>query len=150
MKITRVEQDANASVRHVGLAVVSEMARLCGLNDLCQELTTLKQPPISDAELLRTLCGLLCQGKTDFDHVKAFRDDAFFLGLPGFLWVAGRDKVCFQIHVLAYNLGVLMRAVHGIGTPRSPRERALLAYMALCWLILLSMLIRVVDSDDND
>jgi hypothetical protein len=79
VKITRVEQDPKASVGHVGLALISEMARVSGLNDLCQELTTLKQPQISDAELLRTLCGLLCQGKTDFDHVKAFRDDAFFL-----------------------------------------------------------------------
>jgi transposase len=55
----------------------------------------------------------------------------------------------YLIHALAYNLGVVMRAVHGIGTPRSPRERALLAYLALCWLLLHSILIRVVDSDDN-
>ena len=61
MKITRVEQDPKASVGHVGLAVISEMARLSGLNDLCQELTTLKQPQVSDAEFLRTLCGLMCQ-----------------------------------------------------------------------------------------
>ena len=64
VKITRVEQDPNASIGHVGLAVISEMARVSGLNDLCQKLTTLEQPQISDAEILRTLCGLLCQGKT--------------------------------------------------------------------------------------
>lgn len=89
MKITRVEQDANASVGHVGLAVISEMARLCGLNDLCRELTTLKQPQISDAELLRTLCGLLCQGKTDFDHVKAFR----VLRRRKWNWVTAHDSL---------------------------------------------------------
>jgi len=55
----------------------------------------------------------------------------------------------YLIHALAYNLGVLMRAVHVIGTPRSPRERALLAYLAPCWLILHSILIRGVYSDDN-
>jgi hypothetical protein len=56
----------------------------------------------------------------------------------------------YLIQALAYNLGVLMRKMHGIGTPRSPRERALLAYLALCWLMLLSILIRVVDSEKND
>jgi len=50
----------------------------------------------------------------------------------------------YLIQALAYNLGVLMRKMHGIGTPRRPRERALLPYLALYWLTLLSMLIRIV------
>jgi hypothetical protein len=56
----------------------------------------------------------------------------------------------YLIQALAYNLGVLMRKMHGIGTPRSPREKALLAYLVLCWLILLSMLIWIIDSEKND
>ena len=55
----------------------------------------------------------------------------------------------YLIQALAYNLGALMRKMHGFGTPRSPRERALLAYLALCWLMLLSMLIGVVLSEND-
>jgi len=33
------------------------------LDDLCREVTAMKQAQISDEEILRTLCGLLCQGR---------------------------------------------------------------------------------------
>ena len=78
MSIREVQPDSSASVGHVGLALIAEMARISGLDDLTREVTMTKQAQISDAEVLRTVCGLLCQGKTDFDHVKAFRQDAFF------------------------------------------------------------------------
>jgi hypothetical protein len=43
----------------------------------------------------------------------------------------------YLIHALAYNLGVLVRTMYGFGNPRSSRERALLSYIVLWWLILL-------------
>lgn len=78
MTIREVQRDSNASIGHVGLALITEMTRVSGLDDLCREVTDMKQAQISDEEILRTLCGLICQGKTDFDHVKGFLNDSFF------------------------------------------------------------------------
>lgn len=35
-------------------------------------------PSISNADVARSYLGLLCQGKHDFDHIEAFRQDEFF------------------------------------------------------------------------
>ncbi len=60
MTIREVQRDSNASIGHVGLALITEMTRVSGLDDLCREVTAMKQAQISDEEILRTLCGLLC------------------------------------------------------------------------------------------
>lgn len=36
------------------------------------------KPDISNRDVAYSYIGLLCQGKTDFDHIEAFRDDEFF------------------------------------------------------------------------
>jgi len=36
------------------------------------------RPEISHGDVCVSFLGLLCQGKTDYDHIEAFRDDKFF------------------------------------------------------------------------
>ena len=78
MIISEVTHSRSSQFGHAGLALIGEMARICGIDDLGRKVSKAKQPQIQDAEILRTLCGLFCQGKTDFDHVKEYREDEFF------------------------------------------------------------------------
>jgi len=52
----------------------------------------------------------------------------------------------YLIQALSYNLGVVMRAVHGFGTPRSLKERALLACLAVYGLVFLAFSLSRVSS----
>jgi hypothetical protein len=63
---------------HSGLALVGEMARISGLDDLCQKISPKKNPHIPERDIIKTLCGLICQGKSDFDNVRQVMDDNFF------------------------------------------------------------------------
>ena len=76
MTIHEVHHGTGANIGHVGLALIAEMTRVSGLDDLCRKSTKAKQAYIPDEEILPTICGLMCQGKTDFDRVPAFREDA--------------------------------------------------------------------------
>ena len=41
-------------------------------------LPHVKNPQVSNSDCVISYLGLLCQGKSDFDHIEAFRDDQFF------------------------------------------------------------------------
>ena len=69
MLINDVKRSRTSQMGPAGLALIGEMARVSGLDDLARK-SKAKQPNITYPEILRTLCGLLCQGKTDFDQVK--------------------------------------------------------------------------------
>lgn len=78
MKINSVTHSTEASIGHAGLSLIGEMARISGLDHACLGITDMKQPRVSDTDILRSLCGLIAQGKTDFDHIREFAKDAFF------------------------------------------------------------------------
>jgi hypothetical protein len=78
MKIDSVAHSNKASIGHAGLSLIGEMARISGLDHACVGITGMKQPQITDPDILRSLCGLLAQGKTDFDHIREFSEDSFF------------------------------------------------------------------------
>lgn len=78
MKIESVAHSNKDTIGHAGLSLISEMARICGLDDATRGITRMKQPQISDPDILRSLCGLIAQGKTDFDHIREFAKDSFF------------------------------------------------------------------------
>ena len=74
MSIREVQPDSSGSVGHVGLALIAEMSRISGLDDLTREVTMTKQAQISDAEILRTLCGLLERGGRPYISEYSFND----------------------------------------------------------------------------
>ena len=77
MTISKIERSSSC-MGHSGLALIGEMARISGLDDLCQRISPKKNPHIPEREIIRALCGLICQGKTDFDNVRQVMDDDFF------------------------------------------------------------------------
>lgn len=83
MTISEVRHDGSSQFGHAGLALIGELARISVVDELGHRISKAKQPQITDSEILRTLCGLLCQGKTDFDHVKEFREDESFQNVLG-------------------------------------------------------------------
>ena len=78
MSIVDIEASNSSQFGHAGLALIGEMARISGADEACDNISIAKQPQIKDKEILRTLFGLLSQGKTDFDQVKEFKDNSFF------------------------------------------------------------------------
>lgn len=78
MPITDIKRNNGSNIGHVGLALISEMARISGLDTLVDRLGPGKAPQIKEREIFRTMAGLMCQGKTDFDHVREYYGDDFF------------------------------------------------------------------------
>jgi len=78
MKVDFVAHSEKATVGHEGLPLIGEMAHISGLDEACLGITRKKQPQIADANILLSLCGLIAQGKTDFDHIRQFAGDSFF------------------------------------------------------------------------
>lgn len=78
MLITDIKRNAGTTIGHAGLALIGEMARISGLDALVNRLSPGKMPQIEEHEIFRTLIGLMCQGKTDFDHIREYYGDDFF------------------------------------------------------------------------
>ena len=65
---------------HSGLALIGALMertalqeRLCGVS-----LPGCREPKITHADIAKTMIGLLCIGKPDYDAVEAFREVPFF------------------------------------------------------------------------
>lgn len=76
----QLEQSDETLVTHSGLALVG---LLLSKTNLRKELNEIKLPDnptphISNADIVLSYIGLLCQGKSDFDHIEPLRDDFFF------------------------------------------------------------------------
>ncbi|OUM84144.1 MAG: transposase [Bacillus thermozeamaize] len=65
---------------HAGLATVGALLAHTRLGKRLNRtrLTDIEHPYHSHADVLKSYLGLLCQGKSDFDHIEPFRDDEVF------------------------------------------------------------------------
>lgn len=75
-----LEQSDETLTTHSGLALVGLML---SKSDLEKRLNRLLlpdrgEPDISNFDVAASYLGLLCQGKSDFDHIESFRQDDFF------------------------------------------------------------------------
>lgn len=81
MKKFIIESTNERIVAQSGLAIVGNLLHQ---TDLAEKLNDCKLPDISrnpfcsNGDIAKSYIGLLCQGKSDFDHIESFRDDAFF------------------------------------------------------------------------
>lgn len=69
---------------HSGLTVIGALLSKTHLRKKLDQtvLTGVKTPDISHGDVMTSYIGLLCQGKSDFDHIEPFRnDDAFAISL---------------------------------------------------------------------
>ena len=81
MKKFVIEPTKERIVAQAGLAIVGN---LLNQTNLVSRLNAYKLPDISrypacsNGDVAKSYIGLLCQGKSDYDNIETFRDDAFF------------------------------------------------------------------------
>ncbi|AJO21810.1 IS1380 family transposase [Heyndrickxia coagulans] len=81
MKKLVIEATKERIVAQSGLAIVGN---LLSLTNLASRLNAYRLPDISrnpvcsNADVAKSYIGLLCQGKSDYDNIETFREDAFF------------------------------------------------------------------------
>jgi hypothetical protein len=81
----KFEQSNEYLTTHAGLTIIGALLSRTQLRQrvgqtVLPEIKTF--PDISNGDVLTSYVGLLCQGKSDFDHIEPFRkDDAFSLSL---------------------------------------------------------------------
>jgi len=78
MKISKVVNKDDLQTGPAGLILLGEMVRAIELDKIAKAITS-GNPQITAADILRTMIGLLSQGKSDFDHAKAVIGDEFFM-----------------------------------------------------------------------
>lgn len=80
MKI-EFEQSNEYLTTHAGLTIIGALISKTQLHQRVNQthLPEIKtSPDISNADVLSSYIGLLCQGKSDFDQIEPFRTDAAF------------------------------------------------------------------------
>ncbi|SMP82500.1 hypothetical protein SAMN06295888_1527, partial [Desulfonatronum zhilinae] len=78
MGISKVIHKQNLQAGPAGLVFVGQMAKLAGLDAVAKQVT-IGRPQISTENILKTMLGLMVQGKTDFDHVKPLAGNRYFM-----------------------------------------------------------------------
>ena len=74
------EQSDETLTTHSGLALIGLLLSKTNLGAALNSTTIPDNltPEISHADVIFSYIGLLCQGKSDFDHIEPFREDPFF------------------------------------------------------------------------
>jgi hypothetical protein len=80
MKIEFVRSQELILTTHAGLSTVGALIAHTQLNNRLNRTTLkdVKYPLHSHADIMKSYIGLLCQGKSDFDHIEPFRNDDVF------------------------------------------------------------------------
>ena len=75
-----IEESKEILTTHAGLYAVGELLRKTKLRSRLNaiRLAGRPEPEISHGDVAVSYIGLLCQGKNDFDHIEAHREDDFF------------------------------------------------------------------------
>ncbi len=75
-----LEQSDETLATHSGLALVGLLLSKTSLRNKLNaiKLPDSPSPHLSHADIVLSYIGLLCQGKSDFDHIEPLRDDPFF------------------------------------------------------------------------
>lgn len=102
MKISKVVHDQKLQIGPAGLVMLGEMARVIELDSACRSISK-GNPKITNADILKTMIGLIAQGKTDFDHVKAFIGNEFFMNSMGIGRVPSAETYRQKFQDLAMN-----------------------------------------------
>lgn len=76
----QLEQSDESLTTHSGLALVGLLLLKTNMKKRLNQITTpeITQPQISNGDIATSYIGLLCQGKSDYDHIEEFREDPFF------------------------------------------------------------------------
>ena len=94
MKIDSVANANEASIGHTRLSLSGEMGRISCHDNEFLSITEMKQPQISNPDILRSICGFVAQGETDFDHIKKLTQGSFFENALGI----SPHTICRNLH----------------------------------------------------
>jgi hypothetical protein len=72
MEVTNEPLTANA-----GLAVIGQLMRIAGIGQVYSNRNNHKEK-ISNADIIKSICGLISSGKVSFDHIKLVTEDPYF------------------------------------------------------------------------
>ncbi|WP_072873252.1 hypothetical protein [Alicyclobacillus tolerans] len=76
-----IEQSDEVIVTHSGMALIGLLLEKTRIGERLNQtrLDGMGTPEILNRDIAHAFIGLLCQGKTDFDHIEPFREDDYFL-----------------------------------------------------------------------
>lgn len=109
-----------------GLGVVGMLFNSLPLGERVNASTVAgaEQPEISHRDVLASYLGLLAQGKNDFDHVDAFRDDPFFAVSLGLTHVPSSPTLRQRLDQAASTVGAGWKAAILAGSDELLRRHA--------------------------
>lgn len=75
-----LDQSMETLTAHSGLALIGLLLSHTRISKrlIKYKLPAVHNPTVSHPDVLYAYLGLLCQGKSDFDHIEPFREDKFF------------------------------------------------------------------------
>ena len=102
MKVAKVVHKEKLQSGPAGLVFLGEMARMIQIDQMARKITS-GNPQIAVKDILRTMIGLLSQGKSDFDHAKAVIGEEFFMNSMGIDRVPSAETYRQKFQELALN-----------------------------------------------
>lgn len=76
--IFKIRQGDEHLSSHSGLALVGTLLSKTSINERVDQIPIANKPPITNGDTVRTMIGLCCLGKPDFDAVEPMRKQPFF------------------------------------------------------------------------
>ena len=75
-----LDQSMETLTAHSGLALIGLLLSHTRIAKrlISNRLPGVHNPTVTHPDVLYAYLGLLCQGKSDFDHIEPFREDVFF------------------------------------------------------------------------
>ncbi len=111
MKI-KVERCKQGAANFAGLMFVVELVKRSGLDKVVKKHPCKVGARISDLNVLLSYCCLLAQGKSDYEHVREFKDDKDFRDLTGIKIVPSAETLRQRLDEMAKD-ELFIEAVRG-------------------------------------
>ena len=90
---------------HAGLAFIGKYLKRVNVNALIDPKFAVRSG-VANSEILKSYLALLCLGKSDFDAIESFRDNAFFKRALGLSTVFPRARPCASAWTRTRHLGL--------------------------------------------
>ena len=121
MKITRIEHISDGTVNYGGLVLIINFLKRAGQNKATKESSQKLHARMSDFDVLATYCCLLAQSKSDYEHVRVFKDDGSFTTRTGLKQVPSAETLRQRLDLIGKNKR-FVEAIPGNGETEKRRK----------------------------
>lgn len=104
--LLRIRHSGKVLTPTAGLALVGQLLRIAQLAQQLDPAFPVRHG-IRTSDVVKSYVGLLCQGKSDFDAIEAYRDEAFFAQALGVGQVPSAPTLRQRLDALAVELAVV-------------------------------------------